>query len=280
MLKILAVIFMTLDHIGAYFMDYLSPDLYLVLRMVGRLAFPIFAYNVALGYRRTRNFFRYGLRLLGWGMVAEVIMRWARMQMNRQSDPNVLFTLALGVVFITAYELFTKGNYDRLVRLEPIQDTPGELKLPHQYRFNLGFEMQPHLAMILGLLFMSLSLWAGWHFETDYGEYGIIMIFLFHQALKKPQEEQFKTALLYQSFFHLMLLSLAYYLHYFRLLPEGFFYINALQGLSVLAVFIIFKLPEHFSEPDRRPGPVQKYFFYLYYPLHLVVIALIYKYLL
>lgn len=280
MVKILAVIFMTLDHIGAYFGAYLSPNLYLVLRMVGRLAFPIFAYNVALGYRRTGNFFRYGLRLFGWGMVAEVIMRWARQEMGAESHPNVLFTLALGLVFIIAYELFTHGNYDRLVRLEPIQDTPGEIKLPHQYRFNLGFEMKPHLAMALGILFMGLSLWAGWHFETDYGEYGILMIFLFHQALKKPQEDQFKTALLYQSFFHLMLLSLAYYLHYFQVLPEGFLYINDIQGLAVLSVFIIFKLPERFPQPDQRPGRLQKYFFYLYYPLHLVVMALIYKYLL
>ncbi|MDO5033653.1 MAG: TraX family protein [Eubacteriales bacterium] len=280
MLKFLAVFFMTLDHIGAYLINYLSPDLYLILRMIGRLAFPIFAYHVALGYRRTQNFFRYGLRLLGWGMVSEVIMCWARQQMNRPGDPNVLFTLALGVVFLTAYELFMKGNYDRLVRLEPIQDTPGEVKLPHQYRFNLGFELSPHLAMILGLIFMGLTLWAGWHFETDYGEYGILMIFFFHQALKKPKHEQFTAALLYQSVFHVMLLSAAPFLHHFRLLPEGFLEINYIQGLALFAVFLIFQLPARFSQSDRRPGLLQKYFFYLYYPLHLLIIALVYKYLL
>ncbi|MDD7401869.1 MAG: TraX family protein [Eubacteriales bacterium] len=280
MLKILAVILMTLDHIGAYFGHVMSPDLFLFLRMIGRLAFPIFAYNVAMGYRRTHNFFRYSLRLFGWGMVAEVIMRWAQQEMGAESHPNVLFTLALGLVFITAYELFTQGNYDRLVRLEPIQDTPGEVKLPHQYRFNLGFEMPPHVAMILGFIFMGLTLWAGWYFQTDYAEYGILMIFLFHLALKKPQEEQFQAALLYQSFFHLLLLSLANYLHYFRLLPEDFLEISDIQGLAVLAVFLIFKLPAHFPQADRKPSLAQKYFFYLYYPLHLVVMALIYKYLL
>lgn len=53
-LKILALIFMTLDHIGAY----LLPQI-LWLRIVGRLAMPIFAFMIAEGCRHTRSKVRY-----------------------------------------------------------------------------------------------------------------------------------------------------------------------------------------------------------------------------
>lgn len=64
MLKLLAILFMTLDHIGAYWGLYMDPKLYLFLRVLGRLAFPIFAWELALGFRRTHNLFKYALRTL------------------------------------------------------------------------------------------------------------------------------------------------------------------------------------------------------------------------
>ena len=53
-LKILAIVCMTIDHIGVTFFPHV-----LVLRMIGRLAFPIFSYGIAEGCRFTRNKFRY-----------------------------------------------------------------------------------------------------------------------------------------------------------------------------------------------------------------------------
>ena len=52
-LKIIAMITMTLDHIGLFMPQY--P----VLRILGRLAFPIFAYMIAEGCAHTRNIWRY-----------------------------------------------------------------------------------------------------------------------------------------------------------------------------------------------------------------------------
>ena len=49
-LKILAALFMTIDHIGVM----LFPRV-LVLRIIGRLALPIFAFMIAEGCKYTRN---------------------------------------------------------------------------------------------------------------------------------------------------------------------------------------------------------------------------------
>ena len=49
LLKIIAIISMTLDHIGWLFF----PDI-IIFRVAGRLAFPIFAYQIALGYEKTK----------------------------------------------------------------------------------------------------------------------------------------------------------------------------------------------------------------------------------
>ena len=55
-LKILAMIAMTLDHVGAFLLPHV-----LWLRLIGRLAFPIYAFMIAEGCRHTRN----GIRYLG-----------------------------------------------------------------------------------------------------------------------------------------------------------------------------------------------------------------------
>ena len=49
-LKLLAALFMTIDHIGVV----LFPRV-LILRIIGRLALPIFAYMIAEGCKYTRN---------------------------------------------------------------------------------------------------------------------------------------------------------------------------------------------------------------------------------
>ncbi|MFH0897541.1 MAG: TraX family protein [Candidatus Bathyarchaeota archaeon] len=49
-LKWIAIISMTIDHLGAI----IYPD-YLLLRVIGRLAFPIFSYLLVLGVGSTRS---------------------------------------------------------------------------------------------------------------------------------------------------------------------------------------------------------------------------------
>ncbi|MGB9842063.1 MAG: TraX family protein [Candidatus Bathyarchaeales archaeon] len=50
LLKLIAIAAMAIDHIG----DIFYPD-WLMLHIIGRLAFPLFAYLVALGIESTKN---------------------------------------------------------------------------------------------------------------------------------------------------------------------------------------------------------------------------------
>lgn len=63
-LKIIAVITMVIDHIGAIFLPQ-----YAILRYIGRMAFPMFTYAVAVGYRYTHNKKKYFRNLFIFGII-------------------------------------------------------------------------------------------------------------------------------------------------------------------------------------------------------------------
>lgn len=67
-LKIMALVFMTVDHIGLI----LLPE-YLILRIIGRMAFPIFAYMVAEGCRHTKSMGRYLGLMAGFAVVSQTV---------------------------------------------------------------------------------------------------------------------------------------------------------------------------------------------------------------
>ncbi|SHJ54450.1 TraX family protein [Paramaledivibacter caminithermalis] len=102
LLKIIAILTMLIDHIGAVFF----PNL-LIFRIVGRLSFPIFAYLLVLGYFRTSNLKRYIARLLIFGIVSQVpytLLFGLRL--------NIYFTLIVGLYFIYYLDNMTSNIYD------------------------------------------------------------------------------------------------------------------------------------------------------------------------
>ncbi len=69
-LKIIAVCSMTIDHIGLYLIPAHS-WLYLVMRIIGRMAYPLFAFFIAQGFMHTHNRMHYFLRLLVYALIIE-----------------------------------------------------------------------------------------------------------------------------------------------------------------------------------------------------------------
>ncbi|MGO2315384.1 MAG: TraX family protein [Pseudolactococcus laudensis] len=69
-LKIIAIIAMTLDHIGGTFENHLSPTARVLLMTPGGLTFPIMAFLLVEGYQHTRSVQKYGQRLLIFAFVA------------------------------------------------------------------------------------------------------------------------------------------------------------------------------------------------------------------
>lgn len=99
-LKIIAVVSMVVDHCAYYLMDS-NTMAYEVMRCFGRIAFPVFAFLVAEGFAHTRNRMRYFLSLLLFAAVSEV--PWYLLN-GADGTHNVMFTLALGVTALAAFE--------------------------------------------------------------------------------------------------------------------------------------------------------------------------------
>ena len=96
-LKWIAAIFMVIDHVGVI----LFPQM-LILRILGRLSFPIFAFMIAEGCRYTRNKCRYFLMLFGVGSVCQIVL----FLYNRSMEMNILLTFSLSVLLVFSFADF------------------------------------------------------------------------------------------------------------------------------------------------------------------------------
>lgn len=134
-LKSVACVLMLIDHIGAV----LLPQ-YIVLRIIGRLSFPIFCFLLAEGAVRTRDPKRYLLRLLAAALLSEIPFDLAFYGRIGLAGQNVMWTLLLGCAMLAA-----------------AQKTGVAGKCMLAVVFALGAEL----------------------LRTDYGGYGIAMITLF-----------------------------------------------------------------------------------------------------
>lgn len=95
-LKILAMFFMLLDHIWGT-----QRNIPLAFTCIGRLAFPIFAFQLVVGYFHTKDYKKYLKRLLLFGLISELPFNY--MISGSWFYPfhqNVMFTLALGLMLI------------------------------------------------------------------------------------------------------------------------------------------------------------------------------------
>lgn len=99
-LRFLALLFMLMDHMWA---TVVSGQMWLTC--VGRLAFPIFAFQISEGFVHTSNFKRYATRLLVFALISEIPFNL--MLGGSPFFPfhqNVMFTLLLGLLAIRAID--------------------------------------------------------------------------------------------------------------------------------------------------------------------------------
>ena len=210
-LKIIAVITMLIDHIGAVFLR--SPIPYYTCRLIGRIAFPIFAFLLVEGFFHTKNLKKYCLRLALFALISEVPFDLAFHQtyLYRESQ-NVFFTLLIGLLTIAAIDYIKHTFADR-----------------------------EFVSFCYQILLISGGMFFAWLLKTDYHAVGVAVIFLFYQFHQKKTMSSIYACLI-------LFLSLPLEIASFAAVPLICCY-NGKRGISV------------------------KYFFYLFYPVHLLLLS-------
>lgn len=136
-LKLIAIITMFIDHIGYVIFDGFS-----FFNYIGRIAFPIFAFQISEGYIHTKNLKKYFLRLFIFALVSQVPFMLFYKIISNQFTLNIFFTLLLGLASIYIYD-----------------------KSKHKF---LGIIISIIIGIIAELI------------HCDYGFYGTIIILLFY----------------------------------------------------------------------------------------------------
>ena len=103
LLKILALVFMVTDHVGArIFRDVQE------LRIIGRMAFPLYVWCMVVGAVYTRDPVKYALRLLLAGVIAQPFYMLGLNHTWQQM--NVMFTLLMGYIAVAGIRINRNGS--------------------------------------------------------------------------------------------------------------------------------------------------------------------------
>lgn len=122
MLKIIAIVAMIIDHIGAYFRITLDENIYYIFRSIGRIVMPIFLYLLVQGFFHTSNIKKYIFRIFClatitqaaifiMGIVNQLVFPNYYTQVNEYIGILYSYTLSLILISMLEYKtIFKKFN--------------------------------------------------------------------------------------------------------------------------------------------------------------------------
>lgn len=233
LLKLLALLFMVVDHVGAA----LLPG-YLDLRLIGRIALPLYGWCLVVGISYTHDWRKYALRMLAAGLLSQPCYVFA---MNHAwAELNIFATLLLGLLGIAGIR---------------------EKKAGSQY-------WAPALALLIPLAV-----------KMDYGWKGVAFILLLYAA-RESRGGLVAMMIGFCLFWAQDTLTLPAIfgvpvISYIPALPEARSLLNVLCRVQFYAVLALPLMLWRSQARLRLP----KWFAYLAYPGHLLLIGLIRHYL-
>lgn len=214
-LKIIGVITMLSDHIGDIVLGKFS-----FFNLIGRIAFPIFAFQAVQGYIYTKNFKKHMTKLFIFACISQIPFVLFLSTFTTEFALNIFFTFFLGLLSLFVYD-----------------------KLKNK---------------VIGFLFVILTSIIGELIHVDYGAFGILLIFVFYFFKDKKMLMVISTIILcFARYIPYIIETPSLYLHY---LSCGLF-------TSLSLIFIWFY--------NKKEGSKAKYFFYIFYPLHLLILYII-----
>ncbi len=241
-LKIIAIISMTIDHlfkiapnimesVPKFAFNLPGISLYFpgVVSLLGRLAFPLFAFGVAEGCVHTKNFPKYLRRLFIFALLSELPFDYMLRGGFTMYSQNVMWTFFFGVFAIYLYEKLKSTR-------------------------------------ILGVFSVFVVAVVCYLFNTDYKSLGVVLIFAMYVIRNKP----LKISAVF------ILICLYYFFN--RGLYNDILSGNTKQIISqCMYLFATLLSVPLIASYNGKKGLGMKWFFYFYYPLHLLVLGWIDK---
>ena len=261
MIKWIAMLLMVIDHIGYYLGDFVPTPVMLMLRLIGRLSFPLFAYSVALGFSRTRDRSRYFLRMFLFAAITQIMLIMTSRFTGSGTFVNVMFTFSLAILFLAATE-FLEKSWRQIIS----EKFNSRVEL-------FGIIMPAWLGFCAAILTMLIILFASKYFRTDYNLFGILSVLFFHIIIKyvlNPkltlQKDKHTIFIMFIGFLALNF-AWAFIQIILHLQPT---YWALMEMFSVGSIGIILM-----DKPRPKPAAWEKYFFYFFYPMHMVLLMLV-----
>lgn len=209
------------------------------LTNIGRLAFPIFAFMIVEGYFNTKNLKKYLLRLLIAAVISEI-------PFNLMYGGSIIYPYHQNVIWAFLISLMC------IIGCEKIKEK----------NLIVGY--------ICGIVFFLIATVLGFVVAVDYYGYGILTVaafYFFHG------DEWWKKLLQIASLYFINVTIFGGMIIDFTIAGHTFEVIQ--QGLALLSMVFILLY-------NKEQGPHTKaiqYSFYLFYPVHMLILSLISLYL-
>ena len=279
-LKVIALLTMTLDHVGFLIENY-NYDLSLAFRYVGRLALPLFCFMIVEGAIHTKSFKKYALRLgimaslISIGiLVSDTVPFFKENGFSMRGEGVIFLDLLLGAT--AAYCLRQKKWYIKLLAILP-----------------LAYGIASFIATALESCGChGQILWFPYFMRTQYGWYAILMCVLFYFAVPLANifisylsgmtgiaKENYKGSNIERnsiniiSVIMLAVATLAFY-GCGVLMPNKYvFWMQDVQLFAIVsgAFILLYNGQRGYNKKWFQYGS------YLYYPLHMAILYLIFS---
>ena len=233
LLKIIGVIAMTIDHVGFF----LFPK-EMFLRMIGRIAYPIFAYFIAEGCTYSRHQKKYFCSVLLVGILCSAVSYLVEKSLYQSI--MITFACSIGLIFSFQHALGTNlsGSSSNQPASQLTLAKTSSNTAPFSFRWLAVF----YILLVTCYLLFHIHIFSD--FTTDYGFWGILTPFFIWLGKNKKQK--------------LLALAFGLTLLYFKM--------GSNQIYSFLAI------PLLMLYNGQRGKWRCKSFFYIYYPLHIAII--------
>lgn len=104
-LKCIAMLTMFVDHTSVAFFSHTT-----LFNVIGRIAFPIFAFQISEGYVHTKNLKKYLLRLFVFALVSQIPFMLFKSIFTNSFGINIFGALFFGLLSIFLYDKFSNVN--------------------------------------------------------------------------------------------------------------------------------------------------------------------------